>query len=139
MKHSVKRIAIILIAIILIFSCNKPDTFNNDPLNESNAVTVKGKPAPQPPYQLAPTPTQLQVYGVLHAGNDYCTWGTTRDMTEFDLKNSWIINRGDGKPSVNLVVLSFVNPLKLLNKTNDATTVNGIPRGMSAVHCGKLF
>jgi hypothetical protein len=29
------------------------------------------------------------------------------------------------------VVLSFVNPLKLLNKTNDAGTVNGVPIGMT--------
>ena len=37
-----------------------------------------------------------------------------------------------GQPSVNLVVLSFVNPLKLLNGTTDATTLNGLPRGMTA-------
>jgi len=29
------------------------------------------------------------------------------------------------------VVLSFVNPLKLLNRTTDATTLNGVPRGMT--------
>ena len=47
--------------------------------------------------------------------------------------NHWLIDRGDGsgRPSVNIVVLSFVNPLKLLNKTNDAGTVNGVPRGMT--------
>src|SRR5678815_5372990 len=28
--------------------------------------------------------------------------------------------------------LSFVNPLKLLNKTNDAGTVNGVPKGMTS-------
>jgi hypothetical protein len=132
MKLIIKRIAFSLIAILLIFSCDKPDTFSNDPQYESNAVIIKGKPAPQLPYQLASTPVQLQVYGVWHAGNDYCTWGTVRGMTEFDEKNHWLIDRGDGKPSVNLVVLSFVNPLKLLNKTNDATTVNGIPKGMNA-------
>jgi hypothetical protein len=32
---------------------------------------------------------------------------------------------------VNLVVLSFVHPLRLLQKTNDAQTVNGVPRGMT--------
>jgi hypothetical protein len=41
-------------------------------------------------------------------------------MTDFDTKNHWIIDRGDGSPSVNLVVLNFVNPSKLLNQTNDA-------------------
>jgi hypothetical protein len=52
-------------------------------------------------------------------------------MTTFDTANHWIIDRGDGQPSVNLVVLSFVNPLKLLNQTNDAQTVNGVPTGMT--------
>ena len=52
-------------------------------------------------------------------------------MTDFDAKNHWLIDRGDGVPSVNLVVLSFVDPLKLLNKTNDAQTINGAPIGMN--------
>jgi hypothetical protein len=76
--------------------------------------------------------TPLQIYGTWHCGNDACTWGTVRDMTDFDAKNHWLIDRGDGVPSVNLVVLSFVNPLKLLNKTNDAQTVNGVPIGINA-------
>jgi hypothetical protein len=76
--------------------------------------------------------TQIQVYGAWHCGNDYCTWGTVRDMTDFDAKNHWIIDRGDGLPSVNLVVLSFVDPLKLVNQTNDAQTANGIPIGMNS-------
>src|SRR5438552_18247932 len=37
-----------------------------------------------------------------------------------------------GFPSVNLVVLSFVQPLKLLNKTNDWQTANGVPIGMNS-------
>src|SRR6185437_11164826 len=61
-----------------------------------------------------------------------CTWGTVRDMTDFDYNNHWLIDRGDGHPSVNLVVLAFVNPLKLLNQTNDAQTSNGIPVGMTS-------
>lgn len=73
----------------------------------------------------------IEIYGTWHCGSDYCTWGTVRDMTEFDAKNHWIINRSDGVPSVNLVVLSFVDPLKLLHKTTDAQTLNGVPRGMT--------
>ena len=76
--------------------------------------------------------TQIQIYGAWHCGNDFCTWSTVRNMTDFDTKNHWMIDRGDGVPSVNLVVLSFVNPLKLLNKTNDAQTVNGAPIGMNS-------
>ncbi len=76
--------------------------------------------------------TQIQVYGAWHCGNDFCTWASVRDMTDFDTKNHWIIDRGDGTPSVNLVVLSFVNPLKLLNQTNDSGDVNGAPIGMNS-------
>jgi hypothetical protein len=77
--------------------------------------------------------TPISVYGSWHCGNDACTWATVRNMTDFDTKNHWIIDRGDGsgKPSVNLVVLSFVNPLKLLNKTTDSGNTNGVPNGMN--------
>jgi len=74
----------------------------------------------------------IQIYGAWHCGNDACTWGSVRNMTDFDTKNHWMIDRGDGVPSVNLVILSFVNPLKLLNQTNDAQTVNGVPIGINA-------
>ena len=76
--------------------------------------------------------TQMEIYGAWHCGNDFCTWGTVRNMTNFDTANHWMIDRGDGTPSVNLVVLSFVNPLKLLNQTNDSQTVNGAPIGMNS-------
>ena len=78
--------------------------------------------------------TPISVYGAWHCGNDFCTWGSVRDMTDFDVKNRWLVDRADGTglPSVNLVVLSFVQPLKLLNKTTDAQTLNGVPRGMTA-------
>ena len=57
---------------------------------------------------------QMQIYGAWHCGSDYCTWASVRNMTDFDTKNHWLINRGDGSglPSVNLVILSFVQPLK---------------------------
>src|ERR1044071_2067013 len=75
--------------------------------------------------------TPISVYGAWHCGSDACIWGSVRDMTDFDAKNHWLIDRGDGVPSVNLAILSFVQPLKLLNKTTDATTLNGMPRGMT--------
>jgi hypothetical protein len=80
-----------------------------------------------------PTPTPMQIFGVWHAGDHYADWSSRRDMAEFDQANHWIIDRGDGsgQPSVNLVVLSFVQPLKLLNKTTDAVTVEGVPIGMT--------
>ena len=73
----------------------------------------------------------VSVYGAWHCGNDFCTWSTVRNMTDFNTRNRWLIDRGDGSPSVNLVVLSFVHPLRLLNKTNDASTSLGIPIGMN--------
>src|SRR5574339_821850 len=90
-----------------------------------------GKPTPTPPPGTPVPPTQMQIFGAWHCGNHYCDWSLVRNMTEFDQANHWLIDRGDGRPSVNLVVLSFVNPLKLLNQTTDATTLNGIPRGMT--------
>jgi hypothetical protein len=53
-------------------------------------------------------------------------------MTTFDQQNNWLINNGDGSPSVNLVVLAFVDPLKLLDATNDAGDADGVPLGMDS-------
>jgi hypothetical protein len=53
-------------------------------------------------------------------------------MTDFDTKNRWLIAGASGVPSVNVVVLSFVHPLKLLNGTTDNQTLSGVPRGMTA-------
>ena len=91
-----------------------------------------GAPDPADLSELVQAPAPVQVYGSWHCGNDFCTWGTVRDMANFDAMNHWLIDRGNGSPSVNLVVLSFVHPLRLLNRTTDAQTLNGIPRGMTA-------
>lgn len=105
----------------------------------TSAVTFAVKPVATPTPTntpsggVSPTPAgnPMTIFGIWHAGNHYCDWTIPREMGEFDYNNHWIIDRGDGRPSVNLVVLSFVNPLQLLNKVNDAVTVNGIPIGMS--------
>ncbi|MFI1094952.1 hypothetical protein [Streptomyces sp. NPDC020917] len=78
----------------------------------------------------AATGTPPQVYGAWHCSNDACTWATVRDMADFDQQNHWLIDRGDGRPSVNLVVLSFVNPLTLLNGTTNSGNADGVPVGM---------
>jgi len=107
---------------ILVFSlsCN---TEKENPLPDGSQLRLTN--------QLV-TSTPISIYGVWHAGSDYCTWGAVRNMVDFDAKNHWLIDRGNGHPSVNLVILSFVNPLKLLNRTTDAQTLNGLPRGMTA-------
>src|SRR5437899_11572777 len=74
---------------------------------------------------------QMQVYGLWHCYTDACSWASVPDMTLFDTNNHWIIDRGDGHPSVNVVVLSFVNPVKLMSLTTDSGDVNGIPIGMN--------
>jgi hypothetical protein len=79
----------------------------------------------------APFFTNISVYGAWHCGSDFCSWASVRNMTDFDNRNHWIVDRGDGSPSVNLIVLSFVHPVRLLNKTNDAATSLGIPIGMN--------
>jgi hypothetical protein len=75
--------------------------------------------------------TQIQVYGLWHCYTDACSWASVPNMTTFDTDNHWIIDRGDGIPSVNVVVLSFVNPVKLMNLTTDSADTNGIPIGMT--------
>src|SRR5580765_4349989 len=123
MKKSLLYIPALCISIALIYGCQKNSSTNLSQAND--------EPAKQSALTLS---TPIQVYGVWHAGNDACTWATVRTVTEFDSKNHWLIDRGDGsgKPSVNLVILSFANPLKLLNGTNDAGTVNGVPKGMTS-------
>jgi len=88
------------------------------------------KPTPTPPPGPTPIPTPMQIFGAWHCGNHYCDWSLVRNMTEFDQANHWLIDRGNGQPSVNLVVLSFVNPLKMLNQT-DTGLNNMIPAGMT--------
>jgi hypothetical protein len=74
--------------------------------------------------------TPIQIYGAWHCSDDSCTWGKVRTVAEFDAKNRWLVDRGDGtgRPSVNLVILSFVNPSQLLNAT---TVGGGAPVGMT--------
>src|SRR4051794_9932335 len=85
--------------------------------------------APARPAAAAVTPPQI--YGAWHCGNDFCTWGAVRTVAEFDTQNHWLVDRGDGRPSVNVVVLSFVDPLSLLHLTDNATMAGGVPRGMT--------
>ena len=79
--------------------------------------------------------TPMQVYGAWHCYTDGCSWASVPNMTTFDTDNRWLIDRnlnGTYDPSVNLVVLSFVQPVKLMDLTNDSGDVNGIPIGMNS-------
>lgn len=86
-----------------------------------------GTPPPPPP---TCPPTPIQIFGVWHAGDHYCDWALPINMTKFDSDNRWLIDRGDGRPSVNLVILSFLQPLQVLNM-NPADPTTGVPVGMT--------
>ncbi len=120
----VDRILIaILLAAVLVFS-GAPGALAGKPTKT---------PTPSPTVGPTPTPiagTPIQVFGVWTCGNHYCDWSLLRNMTEYDQANHWLIDRGDGRPSVNVVVLSFVNPLKMLQQT-DTGLFNMIPLGMT--------
>ncbi len=100
-----------------------------------NCDDEPGEPPTDPPS----TPTPIQILGVWHCGNNYCDWSRVRETSpdgEFDRANRWIIDRDpadglQGPPSVNLVILSFLEPLKLLHGHNDQGFVDGVPRGMT--------
>ena len=79
--------------------------------------------------------TPISVYGAWHCYTDGCSWASVPNMTTFDTDNRWMIDRnmdGTYKPSVNVVVLSFVNPVDLMNLANTSNTANGIPIGMNS-------
>ena len=79
--------------------------------------------------------TQMQIYGAWHCYTDGCSWASVPNMTTFDTDNHWMIDRNMNNtynPSVNLVILSFVDPVKLMNLTTDSGDSKGIPVGMNA-------
>src|SRR6201993_2488587 len=60
--------------------------------------------------------TPISVYGAWHCYTDGCSWASVPNMTTFDTDNHWMIDRNMNntyEPSVNLVILSFVDPVKL--------------------------
>ncbi|MEJ2577110.1 MAG: hypothetical protein P8106_10685 [Gammaproteobacteria bacterium] len=78
------------------------------------------------------------MFGVWHAGDHYADWANPRDLEKFDEANHWIIDRGDvsGLPSVNLVVLSFLQPMQVFEMKADPETglldpTTGVPKGMT--------
>src|SRR5512140_4005245 len=101
--NKVEQIAFaIILTVILVFT--------------ATSTVSAGKPTrtPTPTTPPGPTPTPapgtpIQVFGAWTCGNHYCDWSLLRDMAEFDTANHWLIDRGDGRPSVNLIVLAFVN------------------------------
>lgn len=128
------------------YQSGDPVQYNGDAYEATGTATKPDRPDRGAPWLYlgscdtggggTPPPLQpLSIYGVWHCGNHYCDWSLVRDTSdegEFDQANHWIIDRGDGRPSVNLVVLSFLEPLELLNQTNNDAFTDGIPNGMTA-------
>jgi hypothetical protein len=110
---------------LVAFGCGGSSNGSPGFLGARDAASPEGA-APPPP-----SAGELQIYGAWHCGNDACTWSTVREAADFDRNNHWIVDRGDGAPSVNLIILSFVNPLKLLDRTTDEQTKDGVPIGMT--------
>ncbi len=40
----------------------------------------------------AQTASPIQIYGVWHCGDDFCTWGSVRSIAESDEENHWVID-----------------------------------------------
>lgn len=78
----------------------------------------------------------IQIFGVWHAGDHYADWSIPIDMVEFRKDNDWLIHGAGGNPSVNLVVLSFLQPLDVLNLTTEENPQYGIPVGMTQAVVG---
>jgi hypothetical protein len=36
----------------------------------------------------------VSIYGAWHCGNEFCSWASVRNMTDFDARNRWLIDRG---------------------------------------------
>ncbi len=112
----------------------------------ASPIDARGKP-PRPTPTPTPDPStmaEVSVFGAWHCSDDYCTWARVRDTSpggDFDQANHWLIDRdpsaATGAPSVNLVVLSFVNPLTLQTSVTVengqviSDPLAGIPIGMT--------
>lgn len=86
---------------------------------------------PVDPPEDPPERNPIQIFGVWHAGDHYADWSQKIDMVQFDIDNNWLISGADDYPSVNVVVLSFLQPMDVLNLTTDINPEYGVPVGMT--------
>jgi len=95
------------------------------------ACAAEPPPGGEDPPPGGGTPTPIQIFGVWHAGDHYADWANPTVMADFDYDNRWIIEGNNGKPAVNLVVLSFLHPTRVL-EMDPADPKSGVPVGMTA-------
>jgi len=65
-------------------------------------------------------PSLSKIYSAWYCADDGCAWASPPTGNQ-----SWLINRGDGEPTVNVVIFSFIDPLKLLQGTIPAGFTKG--------------
>jgi len=83
--------------------------------------SLAGKPTPPPPPPGPATQSRSLARGT--AATITATGAWFADMAEFDAANHWLIDRGGRFDLLsNLVVLSFVNRLRMLKKTDTGLT-----------------
>ena len=78
-----------------------------------------------------PAGNPIQIFGVWHAGDHYADWSQAIDMVQFEKDNDWLVGGADGNPSVNLVVLSFLQPMDVLLLDTDDSPEYAVPEGMT--------
>jgi len=66
-------------------------------------------------------PSLSKIYSLWYCGDDACLWASEPKLNS----TAWILNRGDGKPTANIVIFSFINPYSLMQ------SVDGIPKGFT--------
>eukprot|EP00026_Physarum_polycephalum_P013234 Phypoly_transcript_13614.p1 GENE.Phypoly_transcript_13614~~Phypoly_transcript_13614.p1 ORF type:complete len:262 (+),score=19.26 Phypoly_transcript_13614:133-918(+) len=65
-------------------------------------------------------PSLNQIYSAWFCGDDSCLWASPPSSNQ-----TWLVNRGDGNPTVNIIIFAFVDPLKLLQGTIPAGFTQG--------------
>jgi hypothetical protein len=90
-------------------------------------LTMLGSLATSTP--AAATATPIQVYGAWHCSNDACLRGNVGDIAEFDSNNHWLIDRSDGRPSVNMVIRMRHRDKRFRNLTRRARPRGAVPVG----------
>jgi len=65
-------------------------------------------------------PSLNRIYSAWYCGDDSCLWASPPTNNQ-----SWLTNRGDGKPTVNVIIFSFIDPLTLIKGTIPAGFTKG--------------
>jgi len=73
-------------------------------------------------------PAPAKIYAAWYCADDGCTWGQAPNLNNAQ----WLLNRGDNRPTINLIIFAFIDPLALLQRTNNGIFNNGVPKAITA-------